>query len=140
MGSPSVVRAREVYDFMQLTSLNLVKTVFAMSEIYFTDVQQDGTLVPAKYAVIKQFNTSLVPKTVSGGGRWQQATIIMELNFPKGQAEQARDIATEITHYFSGTSFTALDIVIDSITSNGYDNPSGVKQVVVIDFNYIVRV
>lgn len=140
MGSASVIRAKQVYYCMQSAAYNLVKPHFVASSIYFTDVQQDSTNVPSKYVIIKQFDTSLEPKSAGGNQRWQLATVIMELNYPKGEAEQARDLATEIKHYFSGTSFSALDIVIDSITSNGYDTTSGVKQVVVIDFNYIVRV
>jgi len=122
---------------MQSAAYNLVNGRF--DKIYFTDVQPEGTVLPSKYALINQFDTLLEPKSVGGGKFRQIASVIMELNYPKGEVEQCRDIATEITHYFSATSFSACDITVDSASSNKYDTASGVKFVVVIDFNYIVR-
>lgn len=139
MGSASALKALDNYDFMQQKARELVETLYAPSQIYYTDVQAEGTTVPTDYAVIRQFNTSLVPKTVSGGVRKQLATLVFELNCSKARNRETQLLATEITHYFSNTSFSGCEIEIDSITSNPYPNPSGVKFVVVIDFNYIVR-
>ena len=139
MGSVSALKALEVYDCMQQNARQLVETGYTPDVIFYTDVQEEADNLPSDYAVIRQFNSSLTPKTVSGGVRKQLATLIMELNCSKGRVRETNLLTLEITHYFSGRSFSECDIQIDSVTSNEYPNPSGVKFVVVIDFNYTVR-
>lgn len=139
MGSSSTVKAATVYDHMQGVVVTQLTPYFSIENIEFTDVQAESTIVERDYALVKQFNVALVPHTVSGTSRKQIASIIVELNYGKGKAETARNVANSISHYFSGTSFEH-DIIIDSVTSNTYDNASGSKSVVVIDFNYLVRV
>lgn len=139
MGSPSTVKAKTVYDHIQGVVVSLLTPYFSIDDIEFTDVQAEGTTIPREYVLVQQANVTLEPATVSGNLRKQYVTLIVEINCGKASAEKAREVSDTISHYFSGTSFEH-DIVIDQITANPYNNASGVKHVVVIDFNYLVRV
>lgn len=137
--SSSLDVANAVYDFMQGEATRHALTYYPQSQVFYTDVQAEGVELPTEYALIRQFNSALVPKTVSGNVRKQQATLIIEFNVSKFNTQEGRNLQTTFAHHMSATSFEH-DIVIDSVTTNEYNNQSGAKFVTVIDFNYFLRV
>lgn len=128
-----------VYDYMNALAQQHAATYFAQSNIFYTDVQAEGVQLPDEYAVIRQFNTSLDPKGVGGNRRKQNATLIVEYNVKKFNDMRGREMQLDLTYHTSAMSHEH-DIVIDSLTTNEYNNPRGTKFVTVIDFNYFLRV
>lgn len=136
----SVAASLAIYDLMYDRAYRHALTYFAAADILFTDVQAEGNQLPTEYALIRQFNTVLDPATVSGNKRKQHSTMVVEFNVKSTNQRKGLELQTRFSHHMSAESLTQYDVVIDSITSNEYNNTHGAKFVTVIDFNYFVRV